>query len=235
MVQRKQRKLKSVYDPKMTSTSAKAARTAAASRAPASSRTPSAKAPKVTRLPAGGKKTTAPAPAPKTGGRKVHPADKEFDNKRAKVLADRENGGKVKRLSGKEALAARMKLHAARVDEFDKSAAQQKKLLEMRKKVQESNLKQRQIAAGKNLNGRLKARRAALLSKKPVLKDGKVVVPKGTVAKYTPVEPKLKPLPRLIKGKIVTTKPKPPKVTAAEHTAGVKAARTKGKGGAKNA
>ena len=231
MVQRKQRKLKSVYDPKMTSTSAKAARTAAASRAPVSSRTPSAKAPKVTRLPADGKKT----PAPKAPGGKVHPADKEFDNKRAKVLSDRNNGGKVKRLSGKEALAARMKLHAARVDDFDKSAAQQKKLLEMRKKVQESNLKQRQIAAGKNLNGRLKARRAALLSKKPVLKDGKVVVPKGTVAKYTPVEPKLKPLPRLIKGKIVTTKPKPPKVTAAEHTAGVKAARTKGKGGAKNA
>ena len=223
MVQRKQRKLKSVYDPKMTSTSGKAARKAAATAAPASSQAPSAKAPKVTR-PAGGKKTP-----------EVHPADKEFDNKRAKVLADRNNGGKVKRLSGKEALAARMKLHTDRVEAFDKSAAQQKKLLEMRKKVQESNLKQRQIASGKNLNGRLKARRAALLSKKPVLKDGKVVVPKGIEAKYTPVEAKLKPLPRILKGKIVTTPPKAPKVTAAEHTAGVKAARTRGKGGAKDA
>lgn len=246
MVQRKQRKLKSVYDPKMTSTSAKAARKAAATRAPASSRAPSAKAPKVSRgtapvrrganayLKQAPKNAGAAAPA-KRAPKAVHPADKQFDNKRAKVLKDRKNGAKVKKLSGREALAERMKAHNARVADFDKSAGLQKKLLDARKKVQDSNLKQRQIAASKNLTTRLKARRAALLSKKPVLKDGKVVVPKGKAATYTPVKPKLKPLPRLVKGKIVTTKPKAPVVTAGEHKAGVKAARTKAKGGKKQA
>ena len=245
MVQRKQRKLKSVYDPKMTSTSASVKRKqSAATKAPASSRAPSAKAPKVSRgtapvrrganayLKQAPKKAGAAAPA-KRAPKAVHPADKQFDNKRAKVLKDRKNGAKVKRLSGREALAERMKAHNARVDEFDKSAAQQKKLLDARKKVQESNLKQRQIAASKNLTARLKARRASLMSKKPTLKDGKVVVPKGVKATYTPVKPKLKPLPRLVKGKIVTTKPKAPVVTAGEHKAGVKAAKTKARGGKK--
>lgn len=241
-MQRKQRKLKSVYDPKMTSTSAKAARKAAATRAPASSRAPKVTRPTTGKIlrPAGKKVTAAPAgrkvtAAPAAGKKQVHPADKKFDNQRRQVLADRRQGAKVKKLSGREALAERMKAHTARVADFDKSAALQKKLLDARKKVQDSNLKQRQLVAAKNLTARLKARRAAMLSKKPVLKDGKVVVPKGKSATYTPVKPKLKPLPRLVKGKIVTTKPKAPVVTAGEHKAGVKGAKTRAKGGKKQA
>ena len=220
MTQRIKRKLKTVYDPKMTSTSAKVGRRPAASTATK----PAATTAKPAAKPAGRKPSNA-----------KHPADAAFDKKRRNVLKDRKEGAKVGRLSGKAALTERLNQFKKRVEGFDKTADLHRELLAKRKAVQEANLKIRQAVAAKNLNARLKARRASLLSKKPTLKDGKVVVPAGKKATYTPIKPKLKPLPRIQDGKIVTTAKKKSTVTAQEHKAGTKAAKTRAKGGKKQA
>ena len=240
MTQRIKRKLKTVYDPKMTSTSAKVGRRPAASTAtkPAT-RKPRTTKPAATKPVARKPRATTAKPAAKPAGRKPsnakHPADAAFDKKRRKVLKDRKEGAKVGRLSGKAALTERLNQFKKRVEGFDKTADLHRELLAKRKAVQEANLKIRQAVAAKNLNARLKARRASLLSKKPTLKDGKVVVPAGKKATYTPIKPKLKPLPRIQDGKIVTTAKKKSTVTAQEHKAGTKAAKTRAKGGKKQA
>ena len=75
------RKLKSVHDPKMGSTSAAVSRkknTAAAPAAPAAPATPKPK------------RTTKAKPAAD-----ITAADKDFNNKRRKVLADRKDGQKA--------------------------------------------------------------------------------------------------------------------------------------------
>lgn len=236
MTQRIKRKLKTVYDPKMTSTSAKVGRRPAASTATKPRTTKPAATKPVARKP---RTTAATKPASKPAGRKPsnakHPADAAFDKKRRNVLKDRKEGAKVGRLSGKAALTERLTQFKKRVEGFDKTADLHRELLAKRKAVQEANLKIRQAVAAKNLNARLKARRASLLSKKPTLKDGKVVVPAGKKATYTPIKPKLKPMPRIQDGKIVTTAKKKSTVTAQEHKAGTKASKTRAKGGKKQA
>lgn len=135
----------------------------------------------------------------------------------------------------KAQLKARLADFEKRVASHDKSADLQLKLLEMRKAVQLANLKGRQTVSTVNAKARLAARRKALLAKKPVIKDNKIVVPKVEAAKYTPKQFEPKPLPRIVDGKIVKTAPKKSTVTATEHKAGVKGAKTRAKGGKKSA
>ena len=153
---------------------------------------------------------------------------------RQKHLAAQAEGGKTKG-DIKAQLKARLADFEKRVASHDKSADLQLKLLEMRKAVQLSNLKGRQTVSTANAKARLAARRKALLAKKPVIKDNKIVVPKVDTPKYTPKQFEAKPLPRIVDGKIVKTAPKKSTVTAGERKAGVKGAKTRAKSGKKDA
>ena len=212
------RKLKSVHDPKMGSTSATVKRKTAA--APAAPATPKPK------------RTTKAKPAAD-----ITAADKDFNNKRRKVLADRKDGQKagVTKKDASAQLAERLKAHEAALSKAVKTAALQKTLQDKRKGVQNQNLKLRQAATDANIKARGAARIQYMKAKKPVLKDGKVVVPKIEAPVYTPKKPKLKPMPRLENGKI-TFKPKVKHAPAAEDkAAGKAAAKTRKKSGPKAA
>lgn len=212
------RKLKSVHDPKMGSTSATVKRKTAA--APADPATPKPK------------RTPKAQPAAD-----ITAADKDFNNKRRKVLADRKDGQKagVTKKDASAQLAERLKAHDAAVAKAVKTAGLQKTLQEKRKGVQNQNLKLRQAATDANIKARGAARIQYMKAKKPVLKDGKVVVPKIEAPVYTPKKPKLKPMPRLENGKI-TFKPKVKHAPAAEDkTAAKQAAKTRRKSGPKAA
>lgn len=212
------RKLKSVHDPKMGSTSATVKRKTAA--APAAPATPKPK------------RTTKAKPAAD-----ITAADKDFNNKRRKVLADRKDGQKagVTKKDASAQLAERLKAHEAALSKAVKTAALQKTLQDKRKGVQNQNLKLRQAATDANIKARGAARIQYMKAKKPVLKDGKVVVPKIEAPVYTPKKPKLKPMPRLENGKI-TFKPKVKHAPAAEDkTAAKQAAKTRKKSGPKAA
>ena len=213
------RKLKSVHDPKMGSTSATVKRKTAA--APAAPATPKPKR----------------APKAKPAAKDLTAADKDFNNKRRKVLADRKDGQKagVTKKDASAQLAERLKAHEAALSKAVKTAALQKTLQDKRKGVQNQNLKLRQAATDANIKARGAARIQYMKAKKPVLKDGKVVVPKIEAPVYTPKKPKLKPMPRLENGKI-TFKPKVKHAPAAEDkTAGKAAAKTRKKSGPKAA
>ena len=213
------RKLKSVHDPKMGSTSATVKRkTAAAPAAPA---------------------TTKPKRAPKAkpAAKDLTAADKDFNKKRRNVLEERKNGQKagVTKRDASAQLAERLKAHEAALSKAEKTAALQKTLQDKRKVVQNQNLKLRQAATDANIKARGAARIQYMKAKKPVLKDGKVVVPKIEAPVYTPKKPKLKPMPRLENGKI-TFKPKVKHAPAAEDkTAAKQAAKTRRKSGPKAA
>ena len=153
---------------------------------------------------------------------------------RQKHLNAQAEGGKTKG-DIKAQLKARLADFEKRVASHDKSAGLQLKLLEARKAVQLSNLKGRQTVSTANAKARLAARRKALLAKKPVIKDNKIVVPKVDTPKYTPKQFDAKPLPRIVDGKIVKTAPKKQTVTAGERKAGQKGARTRAKSGKKDA
>lgn len=215
------RKLKTVHDPKMGSTSATVARkqgSAKPAAAPAASPKPK-RAPKA--------KPAADLTA----------ADKDFNNKRRKVLEERKNGQKasVTKKDASAQLAERLKAHEAAVAKAEKTAGLQKTLQEKRKTVQNQNLKARQATTDANIKARNEARIKYLKAKKPMLKDGKVVTPKPAAPVYTPKKPKLKPMPRIENGKI-TYKPKPKKVASAEDKkAGKEAAKTRKKSGPKAA
>jgi len=212
------RKLKSVHDPKMGSTSATVQRKQG-TKAPA---TPAA-SPKPKRAPKANKDLTA--------------ADKDFNKKRRNVLEERKNGQKagVTKKDASAQLAERLKAHDAAVAKAEKTASLQKTLQEKRKAVQNVNLKARQNATDANIKARNEARLKYMKAKKPVLKDGKVVTPKVTAPVYTPKKPKLKPMPRLENGKI-TYKPKVKHAPAAEDkAAGKQAAKTRKKSGPKAA
>lgn len=215
------RKLKTVHDPKMGSTSATVARkqgSAKPAAAPAASPKPK-RAPKA--------KPAADLTA----------ADKEFNNKRRKVLEERKNGQKasVTKKDASAQLAERLKAHEAAVAKAEKTAGLQKTLQEKRKTVQNQNLKARQATTDANIKARNEARIKYLKAKKPMLKDGKVVTPKPAAPVYTPKKPKLKPMPRIENGKI-TYKPKVKHAAAAEDkAAGKQAAKTRKKSGPKAA
>lgn len=213
------RKLKSVHDPKMGSTSATVQRKKNTAAAPAAPATPK------------------PKRAPKAKPADITAADKDFNNKRRKVLADRKDGQKagVTKKDASAQLAERLKAHDAAVAKAVKTAGLQKTLQEKRKTVQNQNLKLRQAATDANIKARGAARIQYMKAKKPVLKDGKVVVPKIEAPVYTPKKPKLKPMPRLENGKI-TFKPKVKHAPAAEDkTAAKQAAKTRKKSGPKAA
>lgn len=229
------RKLKSVHDPKMGSTSAavqrkqpaKAAGTKPATRKPATK--------------AAASKTPATKPATRRAATKstkdLTAADKKFNAARARVLKDRKEGTKArgtKKPAGAQ-LAERLKTHAAAVEAAQKTAAVNKLLQEKRKVVQNKNLKARQAATDANIKARGAARIKYIKAKKPVLKDGKIVTPKVAAPKYTPKKAKLAPMPRLVNGKIVT-KPRVKKAADPDVKKGAKVgAKTRARGGAKAA
>ena len=177
---------------------------------------------------------------PRTGGNKKGKDATAVSNDPAKKAARAKHldgQKKVDRTQGD--IKAQLKTRLADFDKklaaHDKAAALQVKLLEARKTVQQSNLKGRQAVAMANAKARLAARRKSMLSKKPMIKDGKIVVPKGEKATYTPKKFEAKPLPHIVDGKIVKTAPKKSTVTATEHKAAAKGAKTRAKGGKKDA
>lgn len=216
------RKLKSVHDPKMGSTSATVARKQSTKKPATASPAPTA--------------SQKPKRAPKTN-KDLTAADKDFNKKRRNVLEERKNGQKagVTKRDASAQLAERLKAHEAAVAKAEKTAGLQKTLQEKRKVVQNQNLKARQAATDANIKARGEARIKYLKAKKPVLKDGKVVTPKITAPVYTPKKAKLKPMPRIENGKI-TYKPRVKHAPAAEDKAAAKqAAKTRKKSGPKAA
>lgn len=228
------RKLKSVHDPKMGSTSAAVQRKKPAGTKAAAK--PAAKP--ATRKPAA-KAAAKPAakPAARKSSKDLTAADKKFNSTRARVLKDRKEGTKArgtKKPAGAQ-LAERLKTHAAAVEAAQKTAATNKLLQEKRKVVQNKNLKARQAATDANVKARGAARIKYIKAKKPVLKDGKIVTPKVAAPKYTPKKAKLAPMPRLVNGKIVT-KPRVKKAADPDVKKGAKVgAKTRARGGAKAA
>ena len=212
------RKLKTVYDPKMGSTSA------GVKRKPAP-KTPAAKPPKT-------------PPKPKTQAPEMDAADKEFTNKRRRVLKERADGAKATANGGdiRAQFNVRKAAHAEKVKKLEAAYKLHQQLQDKRKTVQLSNLKGKQKVTDANLKSRFGARLAYAKARKPVLKDGKITLAEVQKPVYTPKKFESKPMPRIgSNGKIVTTA-KPKKAADPDKTAGAKrGAKTKAKGGAKAA
>ena len=215
------RKLKTVHDPKMGSTSAGVKRKTGTKQPAATTST-------------GVKK----APVKKTGTKKLDAADKDFNNKRRKVLKDRAEGSKAKAKGGdiRAQFDARKASHAEKVKKLEAAYNLHQQLQEKRKDVQLSNLKGKQKVTDANLKARFGARLAYAKARKPVLKDGKITLATAKKPVYTPKKFKPKPMPRIgANGKIITTA-KPKKAADPDKKAGAKrGAKTKDKGGAKAA
>ena len=214
------RKLKTVYDPKMGSTSAGVKR-------------------KTGTKPAATTSTgTKKAPVKKTGTKKLDGADKDFNNKRRKILKDRAEGSKAKAKGGdiRAQFNARKDAHAEKVKKLEAAYKLHQQLQEKRKDVQLSNLKGKQKVTDANLKARFGARLAYAKARKPVLKDGKITLAAAKKPVYTPKKFDAKPMPRIgANGKIVTTA-RPKKAADPDKKAGAKrGAKTKDKGGAKAA
>ena len=220
VIMRIKRKLKTVYDPKMGSTSAGVKRK--------------------TGTKTGTTKTgTKPKdPVKKTGTKKLDGADKDFNNKRRKVLKDRAEGSKAKAKGGdiRAQFDARKASHSEKVKKLEAAYALHQQLQEKRKDVQLDNLKGKQKVTDANLKARFGARLAYAKARKPVLKDGKITLAAAKKPVYTPKKFKPKPMPRIgANGKIITTA-KPKKAADPDKKAGAKrGAKTKDKGGAKAA
>lgn len=214
------RKLKTVYDPKMGSTSAGVKRKTGPKTAATTS--------------TGTKK----APVKKTGTKKLDGADKDFNNKRRKILKDRAEGSKAKAKGGdiRAQFNARKDAHAEKVKKLEAAYKLHQQLQEKRKDVQLDNLKGKQKVTDANLKARFGARLAYAKARKPVLKDGKITLAAAKKPVYTPKKFKPKPMPRIgANGKIITTA-KPKKAADPDKKAGAKrGAKTKDKGGAKAA
>ena len=214
------RKLKTVHDPKMGSTSAGVQRKTGTKTAATTS--------------TGVKK----APVKKTGTKKLDAADKDFNNKRRKVLKDRADGSKAKAKGGdiRAQFNARKASHAEKVKKLEAAYKLHQQLQEKRKDVQLSNLKGKQKVTDANLKARFGARLAYAKARKPVLKDGKITLATAKKPVYTPKKFDAKPMPRIgANGKIITTA-KPKKAADPDKKAGAKrGAKTKDKGGAKAA
>lgn len=222
-VQRKKRRLKSTRDPIMDVGQKKRASLSAG----------------VTRR---DDKTAAPAAEgtkAKTRTKKaaVHPDDKKFDDERKAFREGQKGKGKaaVVKKDLKAQLAERMDAFNDRIKNHKTAADLQMKLIDLREKVQKDNLVLRQKATKTNVERRLAARLKAMQARKPKISGDKIVVPKAEKPTYTKVEPKLKAVPRIEKGKITykprVAKPKDPGAVAA----GKKAAKTAAKSGPKAA
>jgi hypothetical protein len=218
VIMRIKRKLKTVHDPKMGSTSAGVQRKTGTKKT-------------------GTKKTATNAPVKRTT-KKLDAADKDFNNKRRKVLKDRAEGSKAKAKGGdiRAQFNARKDAHAEKVKKLEAAYKLHQQLQEKRKDVQLSNLKGKQKVTDANLKARFGARLAYAKARKPVLKDGKITLATAKKPVYTPKKFAAKPMPRIgANGKIVTTA-KPKKAADPDKKAGAKrGAKTKDKGGAKAA
>lgn len=219
VIMRIKRKLKTVYDPKMGSTSAGVKRKTGTKKKDPVKKTPAAKDPV--------KRT-----------KKLDAADKDFNNKRRKVLKDRAEGSKAKAKGGdiRAQFNARKAAHAEKVKKLEAAYKLHQQLQEKRKDVQLSNLKGKQKVTDANLKARFGARLAYAKARKPVLKDGKITLADAKKPVYTPKKFVGKPMPRIgANGKIITTA-KPKKAADPDKKAGAKrGAKTKDKGGAKAA
>lgn len=218
-----QRKITGATDPVKGGSKKKtgAAASAAAKSKPAKAK-PAAAAPKA--RPAKAKPAAAASKK-----KEVHPADKKLNNERAAFLKKEASKGKA------QSIEARLKERKAA---FDKRVAGipariklRRQLVRARNMTARQNLKLKQDASWTNLLARQKARYAAIKKAGPYIKDGKIHAGKPEHVKIKLVKPKLKPIPRMSGGKIVTTKrTKPPKHDASRKQAAKKAVRTKKKG-----
>lgn len=157
-------------------------------------------------------------------------ADKNFDNDRAAHL--RNKNKKAAKTTVKQRLAGRLEKYRARMKDSRASQATVRKLLSMRQATTRKNIAAKQKVSRENLLGRQKARTKYLEAKKPVIKGDKVVTPKVKKPTFKPKKmPKPLPMPRLVGGKIVTTKRKPKATTdAGASKAAKQAAKTKASG-----
>lgn len=233
-VQRKKRRLKSTRDPIMDVGQKKRASLSAG----VTRRDPKAAAPAAGNKAAGNKAagTKAAGTKPRTP-KATHPADQKFDAERKAFREGQKGKGKaaVVKKDLKTQLAERMDAFNDRIKNHKTAADLQMKLIDLREKVQKDNLVLRQKATKTNVERRLAARLKAMQARKPKIDGNKVVVPKAEKPTYTKVEPKLKAVPRIEKGKITykprVAKPKDPGAVAA----GKKAAKTAAKSGPKAA
>ncbi|QZE58064.1 hypothetical protein MPK70_gp188 [Erwinia phage pEa_SNUABM_33] len=212
------RKLKSTKDPKMTKKAGAAK--AAKPKAKKAKAAPAAKAPKATKA---AKPKAAKAKKPARTA-----SEKKFDNERATHL--RKQAKKAKGKSIEQRLKERLAKYQAGLKATAVSQGKVRKLLLKRQTIALGNLKAKQKAGYRNLIAKQKARLAARKARKPMIKDGKLVTPKVAPKAVTLVKPKLKPLPRLKKGKETTQKAVKHTGTAAQKAGAKKAAKTKAKG-----
>lgn len=217
------RKLTSPTDPVKGGSKAKKA----AGKKPAAKK---AAAPKATKPKKATKKAAAPkaAKATKKPAAKKTASDKKFDNERATHL--RKQAKKAKGKSIEQRLKERLAKYQAGLKATAVSQGKVRKLLLKRQTIALGNLKAKQKAGYRNLIAKQKARLAARKARKPMIKDGKLVTPKVAPKAVTLVKPKLKPLPRLKKGKETTQKAVKHTGTAAQKAGAKKAAKTKKKG-----
>ena len=222
------RKLKTVHDPKMGSTSAGVQRKTGTKK-------PAAK----TNSTLTGKNGARTPAKPKSAlHKKIDAADKDFNNKRRQVLRDRAAGSKAKAKGGdiRAQFNARKAAHAEKVKKLEAAYKLHQQLQDKRKTVQLANLKGKQKVTDANLKARFGARLAYAKARKPVLKDGKITLAAAKKPVYTPKKFDAKPMPRIgANGKIVTTA-RPKKAADPDKKAGARrGAKTKAKGGAKAA
>lgn len=192
------RRLTSVHAPTMN-TGRKVASTSAPKKAPAAAPAPAAKTPR----------------KPRTVKTET---EKQFDNKRAKVLEGRRNGKSQK--DGAKSAKARYDERLAKWNEDNKK---NNTLDKLKRDCFNKNLKtaadnrKALVAHGKNaLELRLKKRKEILAKTKPTFKDGKLHVPKMTKEERTvtiPAKPARKPMLRVDSKdmKLVEIHPKPRK------------------------
>lgn len=181
-----------------------------------------AKKPAAPKKPAAAKKPAAPKKAPA----KKAKADKDFDNARSKHLRKEKAKGKTKTIESR--LKKRMESYKAGLKRLGAKQKLRRTLRKKRQTVARTNLVAKQKASWTNLLAKQKARLKARTAAKPMVKGGKVVTPKPATTKVTLVKPKLKPLPRIVGGKIVEKKrTKPVKKSPGRKQAAKKAARTK--------
>ncbi len=213
------RKLTSPKDPVKGGSKAKAAKATKAAKAPKTTKAPkAAKAPKATKAP----KTT------KAAGTKKDAADKKFDSERKKHLAGQR--AKAKGASLEKRLKERLAKYSKGLTATKRSQGAVRKLMQRRQSIALSNLKAKQKAGYKNLVRKQNARLKARIARKPSIKSGKIVTPKVQPKAVALVKPKLKPLPRLKKGKETTAKQVHHKGTSAQKAGAKKAQKTKAKG-----
>jgi len=151
------------------------------------------------------KKTTTKKPSTKKApAKKLSPSEQKKRNARNKVTADRRKKGAAKTI--KQRLADRVKKHGDGLKNAAANHAKKKALVVKRQKVALGNFQKKQKAALTNLERAYKARIGVMKKKKPVIKDGKIVVPKVPKATYKKVTPKLAKMPSLRTTKGATKK-----------------------------